>query len=108
MAHRVLVVQDDPDIGRLVSIQLAECDCESQLVADGVKALAAAETGTFDLVVLDLILPRMDGLEVCRRLRALRIATPILMMTAKSTVLDRVQGLELGADDYLTKAVQHA
>jgi DNA-binding response OmpR family regulator len=103
MAHRVLVVEDDPDIGRLVSLQLAECGCESRLVNDGVTALAAAETGGFDLVVLDLILPRMDGLEVCRRLRTLRVTTPILMMTAKSTVLDRVQGLDLGADDYLTK-----
>ncbi len=103
MNHRVLVVEDDPDIGRLVSLQLAELDCESRLVADGMAALAEAETGRYDLVILDLMLPRMDGLEICRRLRAQTRYTPILMLTAKSSELDRVLGLELGADDYLTK-----
>jgi DNA-binding response OmpR family regulator len=103
MARRVLVVEDDLDIGRLVTLQLAELDCESRLVSDGVTAFAEAQAGVFDLVVLDLVLPRMDGLEICRRLRALSLDTPILMLTAKSSVIDRVLGLELGADDYLTK-----
>lgn len=103
MAHRVLVVEDDLDIGRLVATQLAEIDCESRLVGDGVTALAEARAGSFDLVVLDLVLPRMHGLEVCRRLRALSLETPILMLTAKSSVGDRVLGLDLGADDYLSK-----
>lgn len=103
MTRRVLVVEDDADIGRLVTLQLAELDCESRLIADGVAGLAEAEAGRYDLVILDLMLPRMDGLQICRRLRAGEHHTPILMLTAKSSELDRVLGLELGADDYLTK-----
>jgi DNA-binding response OmpR family regulator len=103
MTRRVLVVEDDPDIGRLVTLQLSELDCESRLIADGVTALAEAEVGRYDLVILDVMLPRMDGLEICKRLRAREHHTPILMLTAKCSELDRVLGLELGADDYLTK-----
>ena len=103
MTRRVLVVEDDPDIGRLVTLQLAELDCECRLITDGVTALAEAQEGRYDLVILDLMLPRMDGLEICRRLRASERYTPILMLTAKSSEIDRVLGLELGADDYLTK-----
>jgi DNA-binding response OmpR family regulator len=102
-ARRVLVVEDDPDIGRLVTLQLAELGCESRLVDDGVTGLAEAQDGRYDLVILDLMLPRLDGLQICRRLRAAERHTPILMLTAKSSELDRVLGLELGADDYLTK-----
>ena len=103
MTRRVLVIEDDPDIGRLVPLQLGELDCESRLVADGVSGLAEAEAGRYDLVILDLMLPRLDGLQICRRLRAGERHVPILMLTAKSSELDRVLGLELGADDYLTK-----
>jgi DNA-binding response OmpR family regulator len=103
MTRRVLVVEDDPDIGRLVGLQLAELDCESKLIGDGVAALAEAEAGRYDLVILDLMLPRLDGLQICRRLRGGERSVPILMLTAKSSELDRVLGLELGADDYLTK-----
>jgi DNA-binding response OmpR family regulator len=103
MTRRVLIDEDDPDIGRLVSLQLTELDCETRLIADGVSGLAEAEAGNYDLVILDLMLPRMDGLQICRRLRAQPGYTPILMLTAKSSELDRVLGLELGADDYLTK-----
>jgi len=102
-ARRVLVVEDDPDIGRLVTLQLAELGCESRLIDDGVTGLAEAQDGRYDLVILDLMLPRLDGLQICRRLRAAERHTPILMLTAKSSELDRVLGLELGADDYLTK-----
>ncbi|MFT3956474.1 MAG: response regulator transcription factor [Piscinibacter sp.] len=101
--RRVLVIEDDPDIGRLVTLQLAELGCECRLVDDGVTGLAEAQEGRYDLVILDLMLPRMDGLQICRRLRAAEQHTPILMLTAKSSELDRVLGLELGADDYLTK-----
>lgn len=101
--RRVLVVEDDPDIGRLVSLQLAELDCETQLIDDGITALAEAQAGRYDLVILDLMLPRLDGLQICRRLRASDHHVPILMLTAKSAELDRVLDLELGADDYLTK-----
>ena len=103
MTRRVLVIEDDPDIGRLITLQLAELDCESRLVDDGIAGLAEAEAGRYDLVILDLMLPRLDGLQICRRLRAAEQHTPILMLTAKSSELDRVLGLELGADDYLTK-----
>jgi DNA-binding response OmpR family regulator len=103
MARRVLVVEDDPDIGRLVTLQLAELGCEANLIDDGVKALAEAQATRYDLVILDVMLPRMDGLQICRRLRASEFTTPILMLTSKSSEIDRVLGLELGADDYLTK-----
>jgi DNA-binding response OmpR family regulator len=103
MNRRVLVIEDDPDIGRLVSLQLTELGCESLLIDDGVTGLAEARSGRFDLVILDLMLPRLDGLQICRRLREEARCTPILMLTAKSSEIDRVLGLELGADDYLTK-----
>ncbi len=103
MSRRVLVIEDDPDIGRLVSLQLAEIGCSCQLVDDGVTGLAEALEGRYDLVILDVMLPRLDGLQICRRLRERNHQTPVLMLTAKSTELDRVLGLELGADDYLTK-----
>jgi len=103
MTRRVLVVEDDPDIGRLIMLQMAELGCESKLIADGLTALAEAQAGRYDLVILDLMLPRLDGLQICRRLRESDSRTPVLMLTAKSTELDRVLGLELGADDYLTK-----
>ena len=102
-SRRILVVEDDPDIGRLVALQLGELGCECRLVADGLLALEQALAGRWDLVILDVMLPRMDGLEICRRLRAAQSTTPVLMLTAKSSELDRVLGLELGADDYLIK-----
>ncbi len=103
MTRHVLVIEDDPDVGRLITLQLAELDCESRLIADGVTGLAEAQAGSYDLVILDVMLPRLDGLQICRRLRASEQHIPILMLTAKSSELDRVLGLELGADDYLTK-----
>jgi DNA-binding response OmpR family regulator len=103
VTRRVLVVEDDPDIGRLVTLQLAELDCESRLVADGVAAIDEAEHGRWDLVILDVMLPRLDGLQILKRLRTATRYTPVVMLTAKSSELDRVLGLELGADDYLTK-----
>lgn len=102
--RRVLVIEDDPDIGRLVTLQLAELGFEHRLVGDGVTGLAEAEGGRWDLLILDLMLPRLDGLQICKRLRSRGEGyLPILMLTAKSSELDRVLGLELGADDYLTK-----
>jgi DNA-binding response OmpR family regulator len=103
MTRRVLVVEDDADIGRLVTLQLAELGCDSRLIGDGVTALSEAQAGHYDLVILDIMLPRLDGLQICRRLRDQERYTPILMLTAKSSEIDRVLGLELGADDYLTK-----
>jgi DNA-binding response OmpR family regulator len=103
MARRVLVVEDDEDIARLVRLQLQELSCTVRTASDGAVGLAEAVAAEWDLIILDLMLPSVDGLEICRRLRAKDRYTPILMLTAKSSELDRVLGLEMGADDYLTK-----
>jgi DNA-binding response OmpR family regulator len=103
MGRNVLVIEDDLDIAQLLKIHLAELSCAVKLAMDGVVGLAQAEANHYDLIILDIMLPGMDGLEVCRRLRAKTNYTPILMLTSKSTELDRVLGLEMGADDYLTK-----
>jgi two-component system OmpR family response regulator len=103
MKHKALVVEDDREIGRLVKLHLADVECNAELVTDGATALERFKSDRFDLVVLDLMLPGLDGLSLCRQIRALPGYVPILMLTARSTELDRVLGLEMGADDYLTK-----
>jgi two-component system, OmpR family, response regulator len=101
--RRILVVEDDADIASLISMHLADNGFEVQIESRGDTGLAAFKGGEFDLVVLDLMLPSMDGLSLCREMRVGNSYIPILMLTAKSTELDRVLGLEMGADDYLTK-----
>jgi len=101
--RHILVIEDNADIGRLLELHLAAIHCTVRWVADGIAGLEEAQRGRYDLVVLDLMLPGLDGLEICRRLRGREPHVPILMLTAKSSELDRVLGLELGADDYLTK-----
>ena len=103
MTRKVLVVEGNPDIAKLVSLHLKDLDCEVALAADGLRGLDEARARRYDLIILDLMLPGMDGLELCRRLRGETDYTPILMLTAKSSEVDRVVGLEIGADDYLTK-----
>lgn len=103
MARRILVVEDNTDIAELVALHLRDLNCEVVLAADGASGFELAAAGGWDLIILDLMLPRMEGLELCRRLRAGDSYTPILMLTAKSSEVDRVVGLEMGADDYLTK-----
>jgi two-component system OmpR family response regulator len=103
MSRHVLIIEDNPDIARLVAMHLKDIECSSLIAHDGAEGLRAFHQGGFDLVVLDLMLPGMDGVTVCQQLRALPGYVPILMLTAKSTELDRVLGLEVGADDYLTK-----
>ncbi len=103
MNRSVLVIEDRQDIANLIKLHLMDLSCDVQLAFDGITGLAEAETKTYDLIVLDLMLPGMDGLEVCRRVRGRSNYIPILIVTAKATELDRVLGLELGADDYLTK-----
>ncbi len=103
MTRKVLVVEDNPDIAKLVSLHLKDLGCEVVLAADGLRGLEEARARRYDLIILDLMLPGMDGLELCRRLRGETDYTPILMLTAKSSEVDRVVGLEIGADDYLTK-----
>lgn len=101
--RRVLVIEDHQEIAELVRLHLADLPCEVELAYDGAKGLALAEAKPYDLVILDLMLPGLDGLEICKRLRARQNYTPILMLTSKSSEFDRVLGLELGADDYLAK-----
>src|SRR5215217_1969212 len=99
---RILLVDDEQPIQTLLSFPLQRDGYEVVQASDGREALARFAEQTFDLVVLDVMLPKMDGLEVCRRLRA-RSPVPIIMLTAKSEEIDKVLGLELGADDYITK-----
>ena len=105
MAHRsarILLVDDEQPIQTLLSYPLRKEGYDVVQAADGQQALERFEEESFDLVILDLMLPRLDGLEVCRRLRS-RSSVPIIMLTAKSEEIDKVVGLELGADDYITK-----
>src|SRR5512144_3274317 len=103
MPSTLLIAEDQADIRDLLVMNLRNAGYEVTAVADGLAALASQNEQASDLLILDLMMPGMDGLEVCKSLRARGRSTPILMLTAKSTELDRVLGLELGADDYLTK-----
>jgi two-component system phosphate regulon response regulator OmpR len=102
MAHRVLMIEDDLRLGAMVATYLRGAGFEVEQAADGATGLAALDAGRVDLVLLDLMLPDADGLELCRRIRA-RSDVPIVMVTARGDLADRIVGLELGADDYLPK-----
>ncbi|MDT4993397.1 MAG: hypothetical protein QOH97_3289 [Actinoplanes sp.] len=103
MSHRVLVVDDDPTVSDVVRRYLEQHGCRVRVVSDGLTALAAVAAEIPDLVVLDLMMPGIDGLEVCRRLRLQLPDLPVVMLTALGEEADRVLGLEVGADDYVTK-----
>lgn len=100
---RILVVEDDPVIAGLLRKGLEQAHFEVEVAGDGQKGLAAAREADVGLIILDVMLPGMDGWAVCRGLRERRVITPILMLTARDSIDDRVKGLEGGADDYLTK-----
>jgi two-component system, OmpR family, response regulator MprA len=102
-SERVLVVDDDPPLRRMLQRTLLAEGFDVTVAADGGAALSAAERAAPDVIVLDVAMPGLDGLAVCRRLRARGLPTPILMLTARDAVPDRVAGLEAGADDYLVK-----
>src|ERR1700676_4236112 len=103
-SRRVLVIEDEPDIARLLALHLEDLGCEVDTSYDGHSGLARALDGTaWSLLVLDLRLPGLDGLDICRRVRSSLTYTPILMLTARASELDRVLGLETGADDFLAK-----
>ncbi len=99
----ILVVEDDARIARVVEQALAEAGHQVDIAYDGLDGLERAEAGSYDLVILDVMLPEMDGLAVARDLRRQRVRTPILMLTARDAIADRVRGLDSGADDYLIK-----
>lgn len=101
--RQVLLIEDSRDIAELLALHLQDLGCRIDWAPDGAAGLQMAGSLAYDLVILDLLLPGIDGLEVCRQLRNGAAYVPILMLTARSGEVDRVVGLELGADDYLTK-----
>jgi two-component system copper resistance phosphate regulon response regulator CusR len=100
---RILLVEDEPDAARILAKGLRRQKYAVDVAADGEAAEHEASVNDYDLIILDVMLPRKDGFEVCRELRAAGSAVPVLMLTARDTVRDRIAGLDIGADDYLTK-----
>ncbi len=100
---KVLIIEDDPEIVNLLSIHLEDLEFEVSSCLNGAEGYALAKTGDFNLIVLDLMLPGKRGMEVCQDLRRANVNTPIMMLTAQSEEIDKILGLEIGADDYLTK-----
>jgi two-component system alkaline phosphatase synthesis response regulator PhoP len=100
---RILLIEDDENIRELITWNLHEEGYECTACGDGIKGLELAQTGRFDLILLDLMLPGMDGYEIIRALRTGGFETPVIMLTAKNEEADKVIGLEFGADDYMTK-----
>ncbi len=103
MPKRILLVEDDAGLALTLSDRLRSEAYDVEIVHDGEAGLSRASTGNFDLILLDWMLPRRSGIDVCRDLRQKKIDTPILMLTARGQTMDKVVGLKLGADDYLTK-----
>jgi len=101
----ILVVDDDPEIIDLLRLDLELMGFEVDSASDGMNALKKAESKTYDLIVLDVMMPKMDGFEVCKRIRANRtlVNVPIVLLTAKGTIEDKIRGFNAGADDYLVK-----
>jgi two-component system OmpR family response regulator len=102
-ARKVLLVDDDPHIRQLLAFAFGKAGMATIEAGDGEEALARITAETPDLLVLDINMPRMDGLEVCRRLRGMDSAVPILFLSSRDDEIDRVLGIELGADDYVVK-----
>ena len=100
---RILIVEDEPDVAFGLTEDLRRHGYETEVAGDGEQALKLGSTSAFDLILLDVMLPRLDGFEVCRELRRRGVNTPIILLTAKAHETEKVLGLELGADDYLTK-----
>ena len=103
MKKRLLVVEDDGDLNKLLTINLSDANHHVDQCDNGLDGLQMATDNAYDVIVLDIMLPDMDGLEICRQLRSAGSTTPILMLTARDAEADRIVGLEMGADDYLTK-----
>jgi DNA-binding response OmpR family regulator len=103
MRKKILVIEDERDIADLIRLHLEDVNYSVGIAGDGNTGLRRGSSDSWDLIILDLRLPGIDGLEICRRLRQRSEHVPILMLTSKSSELDRVVGLEIGADDYVTK-----
>ena len=103
MNHQILLVEDDAKLAQFVKLELSQEGYEVTWAEDGMSGLTSAREKTPDLIVLDWMLPGMTGLEVCRRLRSTGDKVPVIMMTAKDEISDRVAGLDAGADDYVVK-----
>ncbi len=103
MAKKILVIEDNKELAQLLELHLKDLNFIVTIALDGVSGTAMAESDLYDLIILDLMLPGIDGLEICKRLRRRPEYVPILMLTSKSSEIDRVLGLEIGADDYVTK-----
>ncbi len=101
--QRVLVIEDEHDIATLLALHLRDMNLSASVVGNGREGLRRALNERWDLILLDLSLPELDGVDICRQLRATNHYTPVLMLTARSTEQDRVSGLDAGADDYLSK-----
>lgn len=102
-AKHLLLVEDDPDIAKILADNLREEGYRVEVIADGDAALVAIAANHYDMLLLDVMLPGVDGLEICRRVRAGQVYTPIIIVSSKSSDVQRVVGLEIGADDYITK-----
>jgi len=103
MKNKILVVDDEPSIVTLLEYNLSQAGFEVLIAMDGEEGKRLAEAESLDFILLDLMLPKLDGMEVCKQLRQQKIMTPILMLTARDDALDKIIGLELGADDYMVK-----
>ena len=105
MTYKVLVVDDDPDVRRLVEMKLKIAGIGTECARDGIEALEKLDTQAFDLVILDIMMPGMDGIEACHRLRAKSayMAVPVLMLTARAQIADIERGFDAGATDYMVK-----
>ena len=103
MSKHLLIVEDNADLASLIQLHLEDIQCTSDIASDGGKAMRLYEKNEYDLILLDLMLPVIDGIEVCKKMREQGAYIPIIMLTSKSSEIDRVVGLEVGADDYITK-----
>jgi len=100
---KILVVEDNADLASLIQLHLQDLHAQADIAADGGLAVQLFNQQSYDLVILDLMLPVLDGISVCKKIRETSATVPIVILTAKNTELDRVLGLEIGADDYVTK-----
>lgn len=100
---KVLIVEDDRDIATLIAINLNDIDCQTDVVHNGEDGVHYAIQNNYDAIILDVMLPKLDGIEACKRIRQNRIETPILMLTSLAEEGDKITGIEVGADDYITK-----